>query len=216
MWPTGGGEGGRRVEGKSRWFGANTAYAPAGEVLIEGLSVQKHANHIGNAADIPVADILIEANFVLKHLSHIGNAAGAASSGVAHVNITGRPFGIFDSTYCTGIAICGIGTENGNAVGMEGKEQFTVISTYSIYWRVARVTADAALYIIGALRAALAWRAVGAGIDGTSSSAASTTTAGAVRKAKERDREQDREGVENMGKAADTMDKNMLCMFFTI
>ena len=62
---------------------------------------------------------------------------------------------------------------------MEGKVQPTVIFAFSIYWRVARVTAGTALYITIALRAALDWRAVGAGIG--RASAASIVIAGAMR-----------------------------------
>ena len=163
----------------------NAANIPAAYILIEGSSVSKHRDHNHNAANIPAAYILIEGRSVLKHDVHIGNAAGAASSGVAHGNIIFRPFGIFGSTYCTCIANGGIGTENGYAIAMEGKEQPTVIFAFSIYWRVARVTTIATLYITIALRAALAWRAVGAGIGRASASpTAASTTAGAMRKTK--------------------------------
>ena len=179
----------------------NAADIPAAYILIEGPSVTKHDGHIGNATDIPATYILIEGNSAQKQGAHIANAAGAGRGGVGHVNITGRSFGIFSSTYCPGTAIRSIETENGYTIGMEGKEQFTVISTYSIYRRVARVATKAALYIIGALGIALAWGAVGAGIDGTSF-AASTTTARAMRKAKDYAKEQDREGAQNAAKKA--------------
>ena len=168
----------------------NAADIPAAYILIEGPSVTKHGEHIGNAADIPAAYILIEGKSAQKQVAHTGNAAGAGRGGVGHVNITGRSFGIFSSTHCTASANCGIGTENGYTIAMEGKEQFTVISTYSIYRRVARVATKAALYIVGAVGVALAWRAVGAGIDGTSASASTATIAtGAVHKAKDRAKE---------------------------
>ena len=67
---------------------------------------------------------------------------------------------------------------------MEAKEQPTVIFAFSIYWRVARVAAGATLYITIAVGAALAGGAVSADIL-RAASTASSTTAGALRKAKD-------------------------------
>ena len=209
---TGDGEARRGEGGKTIWYHANTRYTPTREVLIESIgSIKhtyhihntadipvtdiliegtgdiKHALHIRNAADIPAADILIEGCLIYKHFKHIGNTAGAASSGdgVIRLNLGDRPFGIFSSTHCTASALCGTGTENGHPIAMEGKEQPTVIFAFSIYWRVARVTTIATLYITIALRATLAGGAVGAGIGRAAATAtAASTTAGTLRKAK--------------------------------
>ena len=267
---TGGGKAGRGAGGKIRWQGANAAYAPAGEILIEdkgaikhvahirsaadipaayilieGNGAKKHALHILNAADIPVADILIEGIGTIKHEIHIlnaagiptadiliegssarkhavhnHNAAGAASSGEAIVrhDLGSRPFGIFGSTHCTCIANCGIGTENGHPIAMEGKEQPTVIFAFSIYWRVARIAASATLYITIALRAALDWRSVGAGIGRASTASISTASIAVItiRKAKCCCEEQDREGTEKVEEVAGFCGKKARGAFFTI
>ena len=196
----------------------NATDIPAAYILIEGGRAAKHFSHICNAADIPAAYILIEGEIILKHFVHTANAAGAGRGGDGEVrsDLGKRPFGIFGSTHCTLIANGGIGTENGHPIAMEGKEQPTVIFAFSIYRRVARVTAGATLYITIAIGAALAWRAVGAGIDRASASSPASIAAGAVRKAKDRDREQDREGTEKVRKAAEIVGKKARGAFFTI
>ena len=65
----------RGVVVKISWRGANTAYAPVREVLIEVTGKSKNIIHIRNAADIPAADILIEGWGGIKHIAHIRNAA---------------------------------------------------------------------------------------------------------------------------------------------
>ena len=101
----------------------NTTDIPVADILIEGVGAIKHVGHIRNAVDIPTAYIPIEAILTMKQVAHIGNAAGAASSDEAIVclDLGSRPFGIFSTIYCAGIAICGIGTANSYAIAIKKK-----------------------------------------------------------------------------------------------
>ena len=114
-----------------------------------------------------------------------------------------------------------IGTENGYAIGMEGKARgpytYFIIASQSV-GIVVIIAAKAALYITIAFGAALDWRSVGTGIGRASASTAAAAAAAVItiRKTKCCRKEQDREGTEKVEEAAGFCGKKARGAFFTI